>query len=61
MQPGAEMISAPMSTLTVQPGAEMVNAPMTIPMPSVSMGQGLNDAALEAATRDELQPPTNVE
>jgi len=37
------------STLTVQPGAEMIIAPMTISMPSVRMDLGLNDVALEAA------------
>ena len=48
------------STLTVQPGAEMFTAPMTISMLPASMDQGLNDAALEAAIRDELRPPMNV-
>ena len=47
------------STLTVQPGAEMITAPMTVSVLPASVDRGLNDAALEAAKRDE--PPMNVQ
>jgi len=51
----------PTSTLTVQPGSEMITAPMTVSVLPASVDQGLNDAALEAATQDEVRPPRNVE
>jgi len=74
VQPGSEMITGPMtvpmlpasvdpltSTATVQPGSEMITAPMTVSVLPASVDQGLNDAALEAATQHELRPPMNVE